>query len=658
MAQDLLFAPLEIGGCRSKNRVAALPLFTGYARPDGGVTPLLREHYWRLATSGAGLVVVANVAVAKDGRSSPRTLRIDDDRFIPELAGLAATIKHRGALACIQLNHAGRFAWTERPLLPAPLDAAHLDHDVAALKSFMHTFPFGERFRLTARFMQMRSKWHLSMTQVDRERAVNDFGQAARRAMAAGFDMLELHGATGYLLAQFLSASTNRPPGLWAGDFDTRAAFVRDVVSAVKDAVADGFPVGYRLLVQEWVPDGIDLEQALALARVLDKMGVAYFSVSAGTYNSMFNPAVLKLTRRPAYLLVNTRTLRQEVATPLIMGGRVSRPSIARRVLAEGGVDMVGLGRPLLTDPGWLEKARTGKRVTVCVDCMHCLKRVIQEKGLACARWPEIEIERVDLECALHVRMNTCLLFTSRESLATEPETVLLKLPEKEALKVRLVYAVPQGQAGEAFRDAAKTHWRRFREYWQIAGQRDDLLACVFKTADSQLNDRLVAEARKDGFGMLVLVDGHNVRRSEVLASKWREGVFISHRPNAHAKKVLAAVDLSPATHVLLRFVAFGFRGRPGYRFRFVHVLDGAAPAARRRWEKMLPISGWDADTPLELISPKPDGIAQTLLEEAAGQDIVIVGRRGMSRIKSLLLGSVSRRILRGVSDATVVIVS
>ena len=144
----------------------------------------------------------------------------------------------------------------------------------------------------------------------------------------------------------------------------------------------------------------------------------------------------------------------------------------------------------------------------------------------------------------------------------------------------------------------------------------------------------------------------------EVLASKWREGVFISHSRHAHANKVLAAVDLSPATHVLLRFIAFGFRGQPGYQFRFVHVLDGSALAARRRWEKMLPISGWDADTPLELISPGLDGVARTLLDAAAGWDIVIVGRRGMSRIKSLLLGSVSRRILRGVRDATVVIVS
>lgn len=658
MAQDPLFEPLEIGGCCSRNRVAALPLFTGYARPDGGVTPLLREHYWRLASSGAGLVVVANVAVARDGRTSPRTLRLDDDRFIPELARLATTIQHRGALACVQLNHAGRFARTERPLLPAPFDAAHLDHDVAALKAFMHTFPFGERFKLTARFMQMQSKWHREMTSADRDRVILDFSQAARRAVAAGFDMLELHGATGYLLTQFLSAASNRPPGLWAGAFDTRASFVQDVLRAVQGAIPERVPIGYRLLVHEWVPDGIDLTEAVALARILEKMGVAYFSVSAGTYQSMFTPEILTLTRRPAYLRADTRALHAVVATPLILGGRVFRPDTARRVLDEGEADMVGLGRPLLTDPGWLEKARTGKRVYVCVDCKHCLKRVIQEKGLACARWPEIEIERVDLECALHVRLNTCLLFTSLDALATGPETLPFMMSGRDALKVRLVYVIPTGSAGETFRGAAEKHFQQFHAHWETTGQREDLLSCGYTSAGPRLNDRLVADARKDGFGLLELVDGRNVRLAEVLASKWREGVFIAHTRHAEARKVLAAVDLSPATHVLLRFLSFGFRGRPGLQFRFVHVLDGSARAARRRWEKMLPISGWDTDTPLELMPPGSDGVAATLLETAAGADVILVGRRGMSRIKSLLLGSVSRRILRAAGDATVVIVS
>jgi len=661
MERDPLFEPLALGGCRSRNRIAALPLFTGYARPDGGVTPLLLEHYWRLAASGAGLVVVANVAVSEDGRTSRRSLLIDDDRFVPELARLAATIRQRGALACIQLNHAGRFAHTERPLLPAPFAPSHLDHDIAALKSFMHTFPFTERFGLTARFMQMTAKWRAGMTPADRERVVDDFGRAARRAAAAGFDMLELHGATGYLLAQFLSAFTNQPPGPWSGDFERRSRFVRDVVRAVQAAVPRGFPIGYRLLVREWVPEGIDVEEATALARILEALGIAYLSVSAGTYHSMFSPEAVQVTRRPAYLLSETRHLRNAVRTPLIIGGRVFRPDVARRVLDGGAAEMVGLGRPLLTDPGWIEKARMGRRVTVCIDCRQCLKRVIQEKGLACVRWPEIEIERVDLECALHVRLNACLLLTSEKALAVPIELLPLRLTGPEGVeehRVRLAYIIPEGDAGETFRRASQRHAAQARRYWHAIGQRNALLEAVFKAADPPGYDDLLAEACQDGFGMLALVDGHDVRRGEILASKWRAGVFMAQTQREGASKVFVAVDLSPATHVLLRFLSYGFLGRPGFRFRFVHVLAGAPQAARVRWSKMLPISGWDTDTPLAVLPPGSGGVAQTLLEAAAGWDYLVVGRRGMSRIKTLLLGSVSRRILRAAPDATVVIVS
>jgi 2,4-dienoyl-CoA reductase (NADPH2) len=471
--------------------------------------------------------------------------------------------------------------------------------------------------------------------------------------------MLELHGATGYLLAQFLSTFTNQPPGPWSGDFEQRVRFVRDVVRAVQRAVPKGFPIGYRLLVREWVPEGIDLDEAMALARVLEGLDIAYLSVSAGTYNSMFNPEAVKATRRPAYLLADTRYLRKAVRTPLIIGGRVFRPSVARRVLAEGVADMVGLGRPLLTDPGWLEKARTGRRVKVCIDCRHCLKRVIQEKGLACARWPEIEIERIDLECALQSRLNACLLFTSNAALEVPPASLPLSLTGPEGLeehKVRLVYAVSQGDAGDAFRRASEQHAARVRRYWHAIGQRDTLLEAILMTAEPAWHDDLLAEARQDGFGMLVLVDGRDVRKGEILASKWREGVFMTQVHRRQVAKVFVAVDLSPATHVLLRFLSCGFFG--GVGFRFVHILTGSPQAARVRWSKMLPLTGWDADTPLDVMPPGPGGVAQTLLEAAAGWDLLVVGRRGMSRIKSFLLGSVSRRVLRSSSEATVVIVS
>ena len=354
----------------------------------------------------------------------------------------------------------------------------------------------------------------------------------------------------------------------------------------------------------------------------------------------------------------DTRYLRSVVDTPLILGGRVFRPGLARQVLVENAADMVGLGRPLLTDPGWLEKARAGQRVNVCVDCQHCLKRVIQDKGLACARWPEVEIERVDLECAVYLRMNACLLYASQASLAVPPEILPAQLPGADDRQIRLVYLVPEGEAGAAFKVAAADHWRRVQAFWKTAGHPGRQLESAFRERGVRAYDEMVAEARKDGFGMLALVDGRRVRSGEILASKWREGVFIAAATDTDSRTVFVAVDLSPSTHVLMRFVFYGYRGRPGFRFRFVHVLEGDAQAARKRWESMLPVSGWDPDTPLEMITPGPEGVAGTLLEAAADWGTIVVGRRGISRIKSLLLGSVSRRILRTAPESTVVIVS
>ena len=124
-----------------------MPVFTGYAYPDGRVSLELIEHYTKLAQSGAAMVVVANAAVASDGATSTYNLRIDEDEYIPGLTRLARAIKQNGAIACLQLNHAGRFAKTEHPLLPSPADSSNLAFNLEALKDFMNFFPLESRIK-------------------------------------------------------------------------------------------------------------------------------------------------------------------------------------------------------------------------------------------------------------------------------------------------------------------------------------------------------------------------------------------------------------------------------------------------------------------------------------------------------------------------------
>jgi 2,4-dienoyl-CoA reductase (NADPH2) len=177
-----IHTPLQMGPYRLKNRLVALPVFTGYANPDGCVSPLLLTHYTRLAASGVSMVVVANVAVSSDGVTSEFNLRIDADRYVSGLSDLAAAIRDQGALACIQLNHAGRFAKTEQPLLASPADASHLVHHMSALKGFMHAFPFEKRFGLTHFFLKQIAAWHRSMTEAQIDAVITQFGRAAMRA--------------------------------------------------------------------------------------------------------------------------------------------------------------------------------------------------------------------------------------------------------------------------------------------------------------------------------------------------------------------------------------------------------------------------------------------------------------------------------------------
>jgi 2,4-dienoyl-CoA reductase (NADPH2) len=335
------------------------PLYVGYAKEGGIVSDLMLDHYRLMAQSGVALVVVENATVDYPvGSGSNRTIRADIDDSLDGLTQLAATIKNGGAVACLQLNHAGRFGGLTDPVAPSAVEA------------------FG------------RTPKALSREEIGEIR--EKFVSAALRAKKTGFDMVELHGGTGYLLSQFVSPRTNLREDEYGGSLENRMKFPLEVLTAVKDAVGD-LPVGYRFLADEWLPDGLQLEESSQLAKALAGSGVAYISVMGGTYESFFMPDVVEKSKHDGYMVDLAAAIKKEVDVPVITAGRIATGSLADRVIELEQADLVGLARVLWTDPEWPEKVKQGKedKIIHCDSCDVCLQMVMQGEFVYCVQWPD-----------------------------------------------------------------------------------------------------------------------------------------------------------------------------------------------------------------------------------------------------------------------------
>ncbi len=364
---DPLFTPIELGGISLKNRLTMAPLYLGYAGAGGTVSPLLLEHYKMMADSGVGLVVVENATVDHPtGSGSDRTIRADTDSNADGLAKLAETIHDGGARACLQINHAGRFAGAApEPVAPSAVET------------------FG------------RTPHALTESEID---AIMDrFADAARRVKAAGFDMVELHGGTGYLLAQFVSPRTNRRTDRFGGTLENRARVPLEVLSRVRSAVGD-FPIGYRFLADEWLPDGLTLDESVPFARMLADAGVTYLSVMGGTYESFFLPEIVTRSKTPGYMTDLAAAVRAAVDVPVIAAGRIDTGDLAAYVIKGGKADLIGLARPLWTDPEWPMKVREGREAEIIhcdPECDTCMQMVIKGRPAFCVRWPHEKMRRL-----------------------------------------------------------------------------------------------------------------------------------------------------------------------------------------------------------------------------------------------------------------------
>lgn len=369
---SLLAQPLNIKTLRLRNRVVMLPMVTNLATEDGFVTNGLIKHYAERARNDVGMVIVEATAVHPSGRNIVRCVGAWDDAFVPSLRGLAGAIKEGGAAATLQLFHAG--AKTHPGLPPVSCSGVPLRAGAPG-----RVLGAGELLEIAA-----------------------DFGRAARRAVEAGFDALEVHVAHFYLLSEFLSPFTNRRDDAYGGDLAGRARLALEALAAVRREVGDDYPVLVRMHGGERVEGGMSTADVLGAARLFAKAGADGFDVSACNQASFADDEqggywALRpyLTREQPSGAAASQAAAIRNATGLlsIAVGKLGDPRAAERVLAEGAADLIGIGRNFLADPevGTKMLAGRGEDIKVCKQCFLCLNTAVgKQKTVRCAINPEV----------------------------------------------------------------------------------------------------------------------------------------------------------------------------------------------------------------------------------------------------------------------------
>ena len=310
---------LEVKGLTLKNRIVMPPMHTGLATTEGAVTDNLIEHYV-LRSKALGLLIVEHNYVSLGGRLSDRQLGIYDDLLVSGLEKLSSSIHETGTLAVIQINHAGRSASMKvtgtRPVAPSP-------------------------------------KGYYRKLRADKIEALTEaFALAAERAMKAGFDGVEVHGAHGFLLNQFFSPLTNRRRDKYGGSLENRMRFPLEVVERVKEKVG-GRLLLYRLGSDDLDPAGTQIKDSQRFAVKLEEAGVDIMDVSGGLCGS--RPE--QLQNRQGYFIPQAQQIKKVIDIPVIGVGGITEQEYANKLIRKEQVDLVAVGRRLLKDPNWATKA-------------------------------------------------------------------------------------------------------------------------------------------------------------------------------------------------------------------------------------------------------------------------------------------------------------
>lgn len=335
-----LFQPFKLKDITLRNRIAVPPMCT-YSANDGLINDWHQVHYASLARGGAGLVIVEATAVSPEGRISPRCTGIWNDEQAQAFAKVAKSIKDAGSVPGIQIAHAGRKASAN---IPWEGDDHIPEGDARGWQTIA---PSAEAFGANL------PKQPQEMTLEDIARVRDDFVAAARRALDAGFEWLELHFAHGYLAQSFFSVHSNKRNDQYGGSFDNRSRFLLETLAAVRDVWPQHLPLAARFGVIEF--DGRDeetLQESIELTRRFKAAGLDMLSVSIG-----FSTPTANIPWAPAFMGPIAQQVREQADLPVSSAWGFGTPELAEQAVASGQLDLVMVGKAHLANPHWSYQA-------------------------------------------------------------------------------------------------------------------------------------------------------------------------------------------------------------------------------------------------------------------------------------------------------------
>lgn len=343
-----LFQPLQLRSIAARNRVVISPMCQ-YSAHEGHLDDWHSVHLGRFATGGAGIVFTEASAVQKSGRITHGCPGLWCDSQIPGHAGVAQFARRNGAVPAIQLAHAGRKSGMQRPWFGnGPLNAD--DH----ARGDMPWTPVGPSA------VPVAEGWPVphALTQPDIDALIADFVAAARRALVAGYQIAEVHGAHGYLLHSFLSPLSNQRTDGYGGDLKGRMRLALEVTQAVRDVWPDDLPLFFRTSAVDGTPEGWSLEDTVVLATELKRIGVDVMDCSSSGIAGSATAGVTK-KRQPGFQVPYAERVRRDVGMATMAVGLITHPQQAEDILAQGRADLIAIGREALVNPMWALHAAT-----------------------------------------------------------------------------------------------------------------------------------------------------------------------------------------------------------------------------------------------------------------------------------------------------------